>query len=190
VGLLTSFPYLSGNLSTYLCQSCSLLYLHCLDCTGTACTACSSGYLLGPSSNCLSSCPNGYLNVSSFCALCSSECLGCSALLYNCSACSGSYLLFLNTTTSVYRCLSVCPPGTFSQGGVCSSCLAPCLTCANSSSQCLTCTTGYLSLNSSNAIQCVSACPSSSYPYQSSCVLCSPSCAQCDPSGCLQCGSG
>lgn len=142
------------------------------------CGSCASGYFGDNSTALCTVCPVG-------CALCSSA-TACSS----CRAVAGINY-YLNATA----CLVVCPTGTFgttdgNSSLVCTACTAPCATCSDSGTHCLSCT-------SSNVLYyteptCGSNCPDGEYDAGAGlCKPCSVYCKTCTTSvnNCQSCNS-
>lgn len=100
-------------------------------CTGCnqsmACSGCIAGY---------------YLDASSSCQICDSNCLTCSVLATNCTSCSGGLVL----QTGV--CQQYCNLGFYNNGGICQACDASCANCTGpSATQCTVCSNLYIMWN-------------------------------------------
>ena len=169
------------------CLSCPS---NCLVCTSTvSCSVCKATHYLSGGS-CVSSCsspllPN-YLNTCSICA-----CLSCSGRSFNCTSCGAGLSLHNN------QCLSACPTGYYSSGGVCLSCMNNCSACS-SASFCSICLLPSLLLISNTTVSsCLSVCPASTVPtinptnFSYLCSPCSDNCLTCqiDTFYCLSCAS-
>lgn len=91
----------------------------CKNCSSpTVCLSCDPGFvLLGY--NCLSTVPDGYLNISGIAVPCDGECQTCSLTLTNCTSCR---------TLNLYdnHCISTCPTGTVALNKTCRACTYPC----------------------------------------------------------------
>lgn len=164
--------------SSNTCVSCPQ---NCQSCTTLGCSVCSNGYSL-LNSNCVSSCGQGFYSINSTCYKCSAaNCVNCTST--TCQFCQQPYLLDNNGQCS--SCIS----GYFSSSGVCNPCASQCLTCTGSSANCLSCTSGFLVVNSST---CVPNCPSGSYATTAgTCLSCTiANCQSCTSSGCTSCASG
>lgn len=135
-----------------------------------------------------------YLCLVSQCGLCLSaySCMQCLSpfLLENnkCLAqCSSGYYL----TQQLMTCTLSCPTYYFPNLAdySCTPCISPCLAC-RSSSQCLSCSTGWFLLGNT----CQTSCPSGYYSNNTlnSCVACQYPCATCDfsASNCTSCSLG
>lgn len=140
----------------YNCLSCDALNMGCKNCSDpTVCVSCDPGYVL-LNSRCLTTTPDGYLNISGVAVPCEGECATCSNTLTNCTACR-SLNLFNNT------CQSLCPVGTVPLNRLCQPCTYPCSECVNITTKCTKCATNsslYLLINN-----CVTAqnCPNLTY---------------------------
>jgi hypothetical protein len=159
--------------------------LVCLNSSSNGCSKCAQGVL--QQGECVFGCSlaNTYLAPDSTCTSCDLSCNGCAgAGNGNCLSCSYNYY------NSSNYCVTSCPNGTVAIpiSRAC-GCEGNCLTCAGSSSYCLSCglntTTGasqwaYLG-------SCVSACPSYSYRSGSECLACPSGCFNCSSSACYNC---
>lgn len=123
------------------------------------------------------------------CVLCSSLCLGCSAVNGSCASCIDGYLLFNGV------CYQNCPLNSFLKvnSNICEVCQPPCSACLNTSTFCLSCLSKY---NSSSYyflsnVCYASICPDGYYANTSSrlCIKCSSNCPTCTASSCLSCVS-
>lgn len=95
---------------------------------------------------------------------------------------------FFNQTTSQWTCRSSCPDSYYNDNqGKCMPCNNGCTKCL-SSSTCLKCSTGFISMGGT----CVSECPSNYINISSSCQPCLPPCQGCvnSPSECTYCVTG
>lgn len=204
--------YVSSN----LCLPCNS---SCLTCTNAYnCSSCSSLFYMLPASinlgisRCLTVCPTGYyprsilqvtivnttisISLQQQCALCISPCLTCKSSSI-CLSCVNNF------TLSGSFCIQNCPSGTyravFSVFQIlsisvttynCRPCSSVCLTCVNSSTNCLTCYSGFI-LTAAN--DCVSNCSSSVSFYNTTtrvCINCSQNCFTCygsNTNNCLSC---
>lgn len=137
-----------------ICQKCDDNCRTCVN-SSTTCISCPNStngqMFLTPSATCNYVCPvSSFLNTS-VCVRCDSSCLTCwGALSTQCSRCNnitsrnGSitiYYLISGTST----CSNVCIDGQYIDSNVpnyCQLCSSTCLTCINSSSNCVNCQTG------------------------------------------------
>lgn len=132
---------------------------------------------------CLKDCPSTYFKSNGQCAVCDqASCYECSGTANNCTSCSGSKFLYLNS------CLAPCPDTYYGDNNLCLSCKSPCLTCS-SDQTCLTCINSYfLDVDSS----CVQTCSLSDYiGLGGRCQKCTSNCETCSQSlsNCTSCDS-
>lgn len=114
----------------------------------------------------------------------------------SCNSCSGSATFCLtcsnNQLASGGKCVSSCPPGTFSSAGACLSCHPDCASCSGASfTQCTVCPSSRPVLSSG---RCLPTCSQNQFydTTSSQCQTCDSSCSSCSgpgPSNCLACSS-
>ena len=143
--------------TAHTCMQCSTSCQNCIT-SSTTCTSCNSGtYLLGTS--CLGVCSAGYYPdaTTNQCKLCSDGCAACTSasICYQCSS-----------TTYLYSgsCVTSCPKGTTLSGQTCLDCIKGCETCSSSSSNCLSCSSGY-KLSSDGSCEKTQASQSTVIPF-------------------------
>lgn len=187
----TQYYYLSTNNTCV--TSCPATYFAkdaaCLNCLApcalclneTACLSCSIGFWNG--SQCVNHCSGPTYNdePTHTCRPCAPTCLTCSKSSTYCTSCSSPLILFEN------NCLAACREGYYFSGGSCFQCVPPCNTCSNST-ECLSCSFGYLSSGS-----CTNRCPDGYYPNLNvfQCTACSAVCTKCDSADhCTECVAG
>ncbi|KAG7467854.1 extracellular matrix FRAS1, partial [Solea senegalensis] len=104
---------------------------------------------------------------------CHVDCLSCSGTADHCETCRD-----LKAVLHLGRCLSICPPGHYAEGRVCSACQSSCATCS-SRWDCLSCGS-QRPLLSAEHDQCLTSCPRGSYQHdQTHCRHCDESCSDC-----------
>lgn len=177
VGLCASCTYsaftcLSCSVGYYLtapntCTLCSSTWPNCAECTGVACLACTSPFIIGASGCDCNNTAGLYLSTTS-------TCLTCSAVISQCTTCVNS-----GATTC-----SACANGFYLANALtCSPCAGNCLTCTTNSNHCLTCLVTYIMV-SPNTCDCDFA---NQYYYNpstggcSSCTALIPHCQTCTP---------
>lgn len=168
--------------------TCSPCISPCSSCTSeTVCLSCVQGYWNG--TNCAAACPAGtYANsFNNSCEACVG-CLTCNLSPTTCTSCSGGLILFDSA------CISTCGSGYYQSGTTCLRCVSPCSSCT-SSTQCLSCSIGYL-----EGTSCISSCSKGTFgdlttqkclPCNTSCESCisSNECTSCKTNYCLQLSS-
>jgi proprotein convertase subtilisin/kexin type 5 len=144
------------------------------------CTACSSPYLLAPTSNntitCQLKCPNMTFQSLSKCLPCSTNCLACTSQTA-CTQCNS--ITFLSNG----QCLSSCPIGSYPSGSNCLSCSDPnCIKCSINTANNQTCQACNPNSNTyfSNG-SCLYFCPTGTYAdlVTKTCLNCSIGCSKC-----------
>ncbi|KAF7205299.1 extracellular matrix organizing protein FRAS1 isoform X2 [Nothobranchius furzeri] len=104
---------------------------------------------------------------------CHTDCLSCLGTPDHCESCRNPKALL-----HLGRCLSVCPPGFYSEGQGCTACPSSCATCS-SRWVCQSCSPQRPVL-SPERDQCLVACPPGSYQQDHTrCVRCHESCSEC-----------
>lgn len=168
-----------ANTITYKCTACTN---NCLLCSSaTICISCTNNTNLY-NSTCISTCPSGYVGISSVCQLCTSNCKTCSGGPNICLSCiSGTYYI-----SSSQSCVTNCTTNLFidyvSQS--CVGCNSTCNTCINSSTTCTSCTSPAVLYN----YQCLTVCPNQMYSLGGICTLCPSNCTGCNSfSNCSGC---
>jgi proprotein convertase subtilisin/kexin type 5 len=191
----------SGTFSSpvaQMCFNCSSGCSSCID--GQNCTGCNSGLFLFNSS-CVSQCPLGtYVYEGDqhlVCKMCVAPCFSCLDSQY-CLSCVGGYILngsicqdecgeryYVHTEQVNYT--NQVSNQNFSVYSQCEPCGALCLTCFNSSDNCLSCDAGRFLVGG----RCVEKCPDATYNNSQMCSACPPACLLCQDSvTCLVCTSG
>jgi len=159
--------------STFSCEDCDST---CKECSSTAdsCDACyttsSKPYLY--SSTCISSCPDGYVDVNYECEACTSPCLTCENSKSYCLTCESSYYLYEND------CVNPCPSGTVATTDTdpisCLDCGTNCKTCQSADTDiCYSCDSNYFLYEQT----CIDSCPTGTYERGSTrCGDCDSTC--------------
>lgn len=144
---------------TSKCMKC--LY-PCLECTSSIdCITCANGVLY--QNRCIAGCPDStYMSVVgnvSVCLACTGYCLTCGGTGDRCLSCVNGYYLVVG----MYRCVPVCPSGTYKLDVTksCVSCPDTCSACVNSS-YCTACVANKTYLNTATH-GCVEYCPTGTY---------------------------
>lgn len=158
-----------ANSANYACTPCTN---NCYLCTSAnTCQSCTNNtFLLG--TNCLATCPSGYVGINAVCQSCTNNCRTCIGGTNICLTCvTGTY--YINSTQS---CVANCPTGLFldSTSQSCVGCSLNCLTCAGSASTCTACNASLL-LNGA----CLPTCPNGMYPQTGTCLNCPTNCSTC-----------
>ncbi len=131
---------------------------------------CDPGFVL-LNSKCLSSVPDGYLNISGVAVPCEGDCATCSVTLTNCTSCR-TLNLYGNT------CNSSCPTGTVPLDRQCKPCEYPCAECINLTTICLKCASNSSLYLSNQTCVAAQSCPSLTFPdnFTYICAACTPPC--------------
>ena len=88
---LSSCPILFYNISsTGQCVSCVSANINCINCSSVStCLSCDTSFIyFAANKSCLSTAPNGYVNISGVATLCNSNCATCSVTTTNCTSCT------------------------------------------------------------------------------------------------------
>ncbi|KAL4502619.1 hypothetical protein ABPG73_014376 [Tetrahymena malaccensis] len=211
------------------CLSCivNFTFDHTINsCKADCDSSCKSCSLPKDSNSCLS-CQDGYFLSGKQCLPCSSPCKSCNISATTCLSCiSDTDYQFKSATNKCepicdstcqtcsepknpFKCTS-CNDGTYLNSNQCQKCQAPCLTCKNLSTQCLSCIDAKYTYDSSTNtcksnchISCktcsnpddansCSSCFDGSFLNGSTCQQCQSPCQNCQNSGsnCLSCVSG
>jgi len=133
----TSCPILYYNVSsTGQCVSCASANINCISCSSvTTCLSCDPSFIyFAPNKSCLSTAPDGYVNINGTATPCNSNCATCSGNTTYCTSC---------TTGSLQnnKCVTTCTSGTISVSNVCVACISPCATCSINQTYCNSCLT-------------------------------------------------
>lgn len=182
-----SCPLGTYSNSNGVCLSCSAACFSCFVTAGN-CTSCTNNtYLLF--NQCLQQCPINYYPepVLEVCSQCNPRCLNCTNYTY-CLKCQEGYL------DSTNNCVDACSYGYFADisNHICSLCDASCSSCANLSTNCISCSSGYLLVQLTiTSSACRLKCNSGQYSLNSICYACSSPCLECQSSSyCLSCIQG
>lgn len=152
--------------------------------TSYSCTSCVINYYLY-NTTCSNTCPTGYIGLNRICVPCTGNCLSCVGSTSYCLSCNPNYYLYNATSPT---CVNPCPAPLFMNNSTmtCTGCSANCSTCANYSSQCLSCPAGTYLQNSS----CLLACNVGYYPQGTTCYPCNTICTAClSALVCTQCAN-
>lgn len=132
------------------CLLCADLTIHCKHCQSPLiCLICDPGYILFES-QCLTSAPPGYVNISGIATICDNQCVTCSILTDNCTICRFDY--YYNSL-----CVTTCPTSHYKYNHTCVRCVSPCNTCLDLN-LCLSCigttNTFYIASNNTCSLTC------------------------------------
>lgn len=159
------------------CSTCAAGSTLCTSCDNTT----STPYLEYGTFTCVAACPDGQFAPSGsyICAACNADCKTCNTNNTNCLSCGLSLAAGLPLYLSNNTCVANCPFGYYGNIDTCTLCNNACSGCTLSSTNCLSCASGYYRLVGSN--ECTNTCPNGYYPDSISnmCTLC--------PSGCKLC---
>ena len=163
--------FYSNSLKT--CLKCSDNCLSCLD--ENNCFVCKSNYILFDN-QCLSNCPNNFVEVDSSCKKCGDNCLTCqTSNLQKCLSCKDGLYLYNNT------CVSKCPKETYldlqnNGSNKCLNCNPKCSECS-SYSYCTECKDKYTLDNNT----CKDECPEGKVSIDNTCYDCyDKNCSKCN----------
>lgn len=130
------------------------------------------------------------------------KCLPCNLPCKNCVQHPSKCLTCHSGNFFEYKCLDVCPIGTFSDNGICKFCSFKCKACLGSEDTCIACSKGKFLFNgaclSTCPIElikgkCPNRCPNGYFTTSDgSCLRCSPKCTSCADKAdfCTKCRSG
>jgi len=164
-----------------ICVQCPSICLTCQLISGSTvgCISCPSGYVL-LASNCFTSCPSGYFQVSlasgiKSCQQCSAQCSTCQGTASNCTQCQNNHMLPPTCTSS--NCSTTSGNSSYvSTNGTCVNCNSACLTCFGGNSyECLSCANTSILQNG----MCLPSCPSGFIQNGSTCAICPTNCQNC-----------
>ena len=171
--------------------------MSCISCTTSAtnCNTCRSGYVFvsGASGPCINSCPTGKYNTGTACVICDAGCSLCYGSLSTgtgltsvstmCTSCKSDGTDNYFKVVNADACARTCPSGQYA-GSVsfeCNVCDISCATCTTTSTNCVTCKSGYVFVSGTSGI-CINACQVGQYMGASACTAC--------PTGCKTCFGG
>lgn len=177
------FPTISQN--NQVCEKCKSFCKICKD--SSTCVTCDYNKVLFDS-NCIDSCPSGYVSVNGTCLKCKvNSCAVCSSDTDSCIECSVNTYKFKNT------CVTQCGNGFHSSPQKeCVPCNdLNCLNCSENEKECNDCKDSYYVFNKS----CISSCPDGYVANEMDiCMKCIDSkCKKCSSSNlniCLECSIG
>lgn len=151
-------------------------------------------YLL-KNGTCVFLCPSStYIDtINNKCVDCHIRCLSCwGGLNTQCDRCNNITSSPSNTLIIYYllsgssTCSQTCPNSQYIDKAIpniCQLCSSSCLTCANSSTNCLSCQSGIYFFNNT----CITTCPNATYQNTTICSPCTPQCRICTDSTIISC---
>ena len=176
----------------FICSPCSA---GCAMCKGpNICLICLSGQL-SYNGFCYRNCPAGSVKSnSSSCVECNSPCKTCTEHPSKCTTCKSCCGNIFN-----FKCLEICPVGTYAINGSCQYCAYTCKSCLGSNTTCTACPNGKILYSGSCYDKCpylmiggicTFKCANGLYKTaMNECKACDSRCATCEkhPSNCTTC---
>ena len=178
----------------YVCTACSA---GCAMCSGpNICLVCLSGQL-SFNGFCYTNCPAGSVKANaSACVECNAPCKTCTEHPSKCTSCQSCCGNLFN-----FKCLDICPVGTYAINGTCQYCAYNCKACLGSNTTCTACPEGKILFNGNCYDQCPYVmiggvctfnCANGLYKTaMNECKACASQCATCsgNPNNCTTCKS-